>query len=533
MSGKSTADKKLRITVFLIKEGAKAISDFLETAGLEKVDVPNGASSGALYHKAGFAKAPPWVSLFSEVAGFNYAKMRNSSCRAVYVVMAKNRWFCFTFGYTRHLIREAAVERNFGLKVALNLGHPDTIKGIDKINISHGGLQSKEQAGRDVDFRGFEFDQDIDILKSMTAKSPFDEDEEQDTFSGRDSVSIYTRTSLIELPPLAQKLLKAYESTAYRKHYPWIDKITEERDVAVIAQLDDLLVKAINDDDHGRIWLAIPEIIPWEKIENFAYERQSSNPKKASPGLYPDIDLTSWLEATGVQGRVTRTILGNRKVYLRHHDGSPPDTWTVYRCLNAEVDLEEKKYILNDGDWYNVDKDFVKQVDTYYQQIPASTLQLPPFGTATEPEYLKTIPGKCPNIALMDCKLCKVGPGRGRVEFCDLFSNNREIIHVKQYGGSSLLSHLFSQAIVSGECFLFMDSFREEVNGHLAPAFRLADCQAQPNTSDYTICLAIMSKVPGPMELPFFSKVSLRHTVQELLKMRYKVTTLKIERDAV
>ena len=36
---------------------------------------------------------------------------------------------------------------------------------------------------------------------------------------------------------------------------------------------------------------------------------------------------------------------------------------------------------------------------------------------------------------------------RGRLDLCDHV--NHDIIHVKQYGGSSLLSHLFSQAVVS------------------------------------------------------------------------------------
>jgi uncharacterized protein (TIGR04141 family) len=120
--------------------------------------------------------------------------------------------------------------------------------------------------------------------------------------------------------------------------------------------------------------------------------------------------------------------------------------------------------------------------------------------------------------------------GKSRVEFCDLYSKNKDIIHVKQYGGSSLLSHLFSQAVVSADCFLHEIAFRQDVNGLLPPGFKFADPTKAPTPSAYTVCVAIMSKVPGPLEIPFFSKVSLKHAVKSLQKMNFNVTKLKIER---
>ena len=42
--------------------------------------------------------------------------------------------------------------------------------------------------------------------------------------------------------------------------------------------------------------------------------------------------------------------------------------------------------------------------------------------------------------------------------------------------------------------------------------------------------MAIMSKIPGPLEIPFFSKVSMKHAVRSIQKMNYNVTKLKIDR---
>src|SRR5450755_1390639 len=106
--------------------------------------------------------------------------MLNTGTKAIYVIEMDSRWFCFTFGYARHLLVEEAIERNFGLLVALNLGAPDATKAIEKTNISPIALQSLEQAGRDVAMDGFEVNTDIDLLKGITAKGEKAEGEEQE-----------------------------------------------------------------------------------------------------------------------------------------------------------------------------------------------------------------------------------------------------------------------------------------------------------------------------------------------------------------
>ena len=154
---------------------------------------------------------------------------------------------------------------------------------------------------------------------------------------------------------------------------------------------------------------------------------------------------------------------------------------------------------------------------------------MPPHGLKKEPEYLESVAAASTDYALMDRKEVMIGGGRSRVEFCDLYSKDKKIIHVKKYGGSSVLSHLFSQALVSGDCFLHEAEFREDVNKLLPPGFKFADTVAQPLPKDFEICIAVMSKEKGALELPFFSKVSFKHAVKALHNLGYKVTKLKIE----
>ena len=43
--------------------------------------------------------------------------------------------------------------------------------------------------------------------------------------------------------------------------------------------------------------------------------------------------------------------------------------------------------------------------------------------------------------------------GLTKIEFCDLYGRDKEIVNIKRYTGSSELSHLFQQGVVSGELF--------------------------------------------------------------------------------
>ena len=130
----------------------------------------------------------------------------------------------------------------------------------------------------------------------------------------------------------------------------------------------------------------------------------------------------------------------------------------------------------------------------------------------------------------MDRQLISYGGRRSKVEFCDLLSKANDVIHVKKYGGSSLLSHLFAQALVSAESFLHEEEFRKKLNDKLPEGFKLPNVDKTPSAKNYPISLAIMSDKPGALELPFFSKVSLKYAVKHLRNLGFEVSKLKINR---
>jgi uncharacterized protein (TIGR04141 family) len=102
------------------------------------------------------------------------------------------------------------------------------------------------------------------------------------------------------------------------------------------------------------------------------------------------------------------------------------------------------------------------------------------------------------------------------VGFCDLLTVDKRLIHVKRYSGSQQLCHLSSQGVVAGELFVQDADFRQKLNDKLPAAHKLANVITRPDPSEYEIVFAIISKSKNPLDIPFFSKVSLRNARRRL-----------------
>lgn len=120
------------------------------------------------------------------------------------------------------------------------------------------------------------------------------------------------------------------------------------------------------------------------------------------------------------------------------------------------------------------------------------------------------------------------GGGKSSIEFCDVYSPDRKLIHMKRYGGSSVLSHLFSQGVVSATAFVRDEAFRKEVNKHLPSRMKLKNTRSRPNAADYEIAYMVTSRSLKPLWLPFFSRVTLRNAQMQLASFDYNVTLTKV-----
>lgn len=130
------------------------------------------------------------------------------------------------------------------------------------------------------------------------------------------------------------------------------------------------------------------------------------------------------------------------------------------------------------------------------------------------------------DFCLMDRKLLSVENGPKQIEACDIFTRDKKMIHVKNKGQSAQLSHLFSQGKVSAECFVSDIAFRKQVSDIVEEKFGTAvfDYTKKPQSDEFEIVYAIIDTKSSSIEakLPFFSKVNLMITAQELGRMHFR-----------
>jgi uncharacterized protein (TIGR04141 family) len=125
----------------------------------------------------------------------------------------------------------------------------------------------------------------------------------------------------------------------------------------------------------------------------------------------------------------------------------------------------------------------------------------------------------------MDKKLLRVGGIYDKVEFCDIYGGG-ELIHIKHYGSSSVLGHLFNQGLVSGELLKSHSGYIDLVNAELPVAHRLPSdpmgTRMPRDVSGYTIVFGIISQSEGTeLHLPFFAKVVLKSVYTRLSELGY------------
>lgn len=105
---------------------------------------------------------------------------------------------------------------------------------------------------------------------------------------------------------------------------------------------------------------------------------------------------------------------------------------------------------------------------------------------------------------------------KNTIELCDLLDiENKTLIHVKKYGASSVLSHLFLQALNSAE-LIANKKEREKIINFYQSKYQIVI----PNESVYNIVMAIITTVDLQdgeyLQIPFFSKMSIVSVVNKL-----------------
>jgi len=512
------------LTIFLAKDGISDPSSLLKsTAGLKAFKIKDdGGELGTLYIQPRKSHVPRWAEFFrGQVDEKEFG--RAASAAAVLVVPVEARTVLLTFGQGRHIVDPQSVEDRFGRRVSLNSIAEDRVRSIDKQNFETLGRLTRVQSSKESRPADLGLDTDEDLVRTLTG-APKTEALGK-ALSGVDSLHAMVAVDLHSLRKLLLDYVKQFGKDSYKKTFPWADHITAVSNSELIDALDDLMLARINAKDFERCWLAVPEPINWSTVLGFRFRRGAKQP------IHYDISFETFLATVDDVKDLSIPLLKRRDVHCVGADDVVLFSWPVYKCIYCEVEFNESTYLLSDRLWYAVERDFVKRVDDAVKSIPTYSKSLPEYDDGSEGAYSERVAKRSGGVlALMDRKLVTVDGRTTPVEFCDLYSDAQELIHIKRYGGSGVLSHLFAQGTVSGQLFASDAAFRKAVNALLPKSHRLTDAVQRPQTHKFSVVFAIVSRQPGnALTLPFFSRLRLRQAARDLRAFGYEVAVAKIQ----
>lgn len=502
---------KTKINISLIKEGISLGEVIKELTPSTRLS--NGHT---LYYKTKPAAEPKWVETFFGDGINDRKEFKTKSISAVilYEIEVKpnhKRIFAITFGYGKNLINANTIEERFGLKTTLNLVDYKSLRSIDVNSLEAVPFKNRMQATKLSEPQHFNIDIDKNLLNAVTGKSS--DASFSGTLSGSDTLSLSTDRSYDNIENLLKECFNQYESIEYKEHFDWIDKMKAIKDTTKIEILDNMMIDEINKVDVSRVWMSIPEILDWNGTDSFKFN---------SDKQYDDVDIQ--ILKAEQKGAISIKNLKNRKLSSVNEEGTTIKQWSLYKCLYAEIRNDSKQYIFNEGKWFELSDDFVKEVNDYYNKSTISNIILCDYSVREEQEFngqlAKGHPGE---YCLMDKKL--IAFGGNKIEFCDIYTKQKQFVHVKKYTSSAVLSHLFFQGFVSAESFLDSD-FRKLVDEKLEEGFKIGPCD-KINANDYEVVFVIAQKdiaMNVRPKIPFFSKVTFRSVCRRLHKYGYKVS---------
>lgn len=516
-----------------------------------------GEFSAKLFVNSSGDRRPPWAAYLESGFGDIDEILASDTFSALLVLKVKYRrpiFFALSFGYSgRFLLRRDAFKRAYGLRTALNLLYPASlavtstdyapIRSITARTVSANTLHTLRQTDRSASFEQFGVDIQRDLLGAVTG-IPHDKKHWGPTVSGSDALYLAVPTPFTELGAKCREAETASRRKDYRSRFSWIDNVVAIEDPVLQQALWATLLDHLRAKTAEDLELVVPAIVDWNAIDRFLVTSANIDA--------PSISIDAYLDGLDSKGRLPKLTIddlrGPNRLVILDGNANIIDEWPLSECLSGQLTYRGKTYLVSGGEFFSVNADYLDELDRMIGEIPESARQLPPAPESTpETAYITMARDASQDLLLLHTATINLDNRTTPIEICDLLSNRGEFIHVKRKLGSSSLSHLFSQGYVSAELLVANSQFRQmasarisdteearaaELGLHGAPRTFSNIIQDPFLASQAEIVYAIHAPWAGrslSQALPFFSKVNLRRHSEDLKRMGYRVSHLRIQ----
>lgn len=524
MASKKKLAKKTKLswelTLFLLKLDTKTWDQaVLRKKGGANPKHDDIRDVGTLVLKGSKDNEPSWVGRLRQYSSLVEGQKQRSP-GAVLFIPAKGRLFAATFGYGRSLLAPERIVQDFGIRCVLNSVNPKQLRSMDLRTLEADPLSSRKQFGEGKPLASFGVDEYRDLLRGVagvpTDKSPL--------ISGADALHVrLVMASLRDLPGECIRLLGISERKKYKTDFGWIDHVRLVRDASTKNQLFGHLHQECK-SGAGSVGYVVPQVREAHRLESL----RGSWAKRADEVL--EVSLIRQRLAERARNLDAAKFVGALKA---DRVGEPsPETgslvvhWPLLDAVIWSTEHSDRRFVLSAGDWFELDGNFIAEVEAAFDKLVAQTvpLKFPAAKTLTtsrdsyfEREY-NSAAARSMKIENLDRTSMTTGL-TSAIEPCDLLEARRGIfVHVKDGRRSSVLSHLFDQGVVSLETFLSVAKTRQQVRA-LAKIGKTGSPLCEPvNPSKLTVVYAIVDSAPkkGPWRLPFFSMLAAKHAAERI-----------------
>lgn len=534
------------LTLRLLRE-SKTISDAFTESYAEKTSKvltkkPWQKIDGAwLFTGQIYSNPPGWLSFIDSGKNLIDESLHTGGAGAVIFIPIGKRYVAVCFGHIHIALEDDAFERQFGLKVALNSIPSNRIRTLDIATPDAVTFQKRVQASKDSELSQFGFDTVRDLAR-VAGGTPLDITVGK-FMAGKDSLSLTCEIEVDDLQSKCKQVLTIYKKDDYKTDYAWFDNLKVVKEDSVLQQLDAKLYEELMQLMTGGVsmlHLTPPEIVNYMEGSELHYNGFGS--KGTTFNKLSIEDYVNELSRCKFTGDIDE-IRSKHKVNAKTGDASKfSEQWKLYDCFIFEVELsidgENLVFVLFGGDWYCVNADFKKQIESYFDAVKRITV-VGKTKCSNEQKLIKNLHENRPDLLMLDqTKINPRGVPNAFIEPCDFFSDKKQFIHLKDANSSGAISHLWSQAVVSATALAVDPNFRKDLRNVVQkkkqPNFLklLPTAAEKVNRDEYTVVFGLMRKpyVNGSIDIPFFSKVSFQPAAQRLEQLGFPIAIELIEK---
>jgi uncharacterized protein (TIGR04141 family) len=518
-------------------------ADRLDGIGADPEPI-NIAGSPALWIDGQFsAQVAEWCADASRTTGLDVS-YGNTHSAGLLLIAVDGTVYAIGYGGGHRLIPDALTDPRFGLRFAVRRLDPEQIQDfVRRVPGSRGRTDATSVcAGLPVWTLGVE--QHADIICRLGGQL----NGMKLTFSSRDNRAVRAEGSAglrmrlgVDPEDLVSDIREIARICEHEHPHPaleFVEHIQPTRDPKTLAELDARLDALLGDDGAAG---ELAPVVPTSALDDSRWACTFAiRIGTARPVLVHSLEVAHFRQRTRLQPagrRVAALRNGQVRMFSDEEGRELLSGASAVKWLEATASVESRRFFLLDGQWYEIGADYARAARAEIARFfvdGAPSLELPAWDLAKdwkERNYNEFVPGVRPGYVCLDRQGVRDPLGSGStVEICDLLGPDNELIHVKRASGSSPLSHLFAQGLVSAQTLLFSPDARERF---VAKVKRLGKGRTiRPDFIPAKVVFAILLKkgerLTAATLFPF-SQVTLAHASRILQSHQIDVEVIGIE----